>query len=151
MTALREAELRRRVVVEARSWLGTPYHHHGRIKQVGVDCAQILAAVFETVGLVPHLELGQYSTQWHLHRGEETYLQWLRDVGAREVQPDVQTPAPGDVGVWKFGRTFSHGGIVIDGGSDPLVVHAYIGRGVILSRASESPLAGRPGSYWSII
>lgn len=147
MTTLREAEMRLRVVVEARGWIGTPYHHHGRVRGVGVDCAQILAAVYESVGLVPHLDLGNYSTQWHLHRGEETYLQWLRDVGAREVQ----APAPGDVGVWRFGRTFSHGGIVIEGGADPVIVHSYIGRGVIVSRASEQPLAGRPACYWSIV
>lgn len=150
MTALRQAELRLRVVAEARTWRGTPYHHHGRIRGVGVDCAQILAAVYAEVGIVQPLDLGNYSTQWHLHRGEETYLQWLQDVGAREVQTPAH-PQPGDVGVWRFGRTYSHGGIVIDGGADPLILHAYIGLGVIESRASDAPLAGRDCCYWSIL
>jgi cell wall-associated NlpC family hydrolase len=150
MTALRQAEMRRRVVAEARSWLGTPYHHHGRVKGAGVDCAQILAAVFEAVEVVPHLELGNYSTQWHLHRGEETYLQNLEAAGARRLAPGLH-PQPGDVGVWRFGRTYSHGGIVVEGGADPLVVHSYVGLGVVITRASEAPLAGQPVCYWSIL
>ncbi len=138
------------IVAEARSWIGTPYHHHGRIKGVGVDCAQILAAVYEVAGLVPHLDLGNYSPQWHLHRNEEVYLRWLENSGAKRL-PESQQPQPGDIGVWQFGRTYSHGGIVVDGGADPTLVHAYINRGVIVSRASEAPLAGRACMYWGIV
>ena len=28
-------------VAEALTWLGTPYHHQGRVKGVGVDCRSI--------------------------------------------------------------------------------------------------------------
>lgn len=35
------SEQRAAVAQEALAWLGTPYHHHARIKGVGVDCAQI--------------------------------------------------------------------------------------------------------------
>ena len=147
---LLHAEMRRRVVAEARTWVGTPYHHHARIKGVGVDCAQILAAVFHAADLAPELDLGHYPTQWHLHHGEELYLQQLQAAGAHRIDAELQ-PQPGDVGVWRFGRTYSHGGIVIEGGANPLVVHAYIGRGVTVSRASEDPLAGREHCYWSVI
>jgi len=150
MTAPSPAHLRGQLVAEARTWVGTPYHHHARVKGAGVDCAQILAAVYEAVGLVPHLDLGNYSPQWHLHHGEEAYLQWLHHVGAHRLADGLH-PQPGDVGVWRFGRTFSHGGIVVDGGPDPLIVHAYIRRGVIVSRATEDPLAGRAHCYWSVI
>ncbi len=33
------------VVRTARTWLGTPYHHQGRLKGVGVDCAGLLIGV----------------------------------------------------------------------------------------------------------
>lgn len=151
MTAQHLCDLARQAVVaEARTWVGTPYHPHARIKGVGVDCAQILAAVYHAAGLVPELDLGAYAPQWHLHHSEELYLGWLAAVGARRMPP-AQHPQAGDVGVWRFGRTFSHGGIVIEGGADPLLVHAYTGRGVIVSRASEAPLAGRERCYWSIV
>lgn len=142
--------LRARVVAESGTWIGTPYHHHGCVKGVGVDCAQLLAAVYEVAGLVQHLDLGNYSPQWHLHQGEEVYLRWLKDVGAVRLAPG-QSPQAGDVGVWRFGRTFSHGGIVVEGGPVPVIVHSYIRRGVIVSRVTEEPLAGREHCYWSVI
>ena len=46
--------IRQSIVAEALSWEGTPYHHHGRIKGVGVDCAMILAEVYHAVGLLGH-------------------------------------------------------------------------------------------------
>lgn len=144
-----EAEARGRVVVEALSWRNTEYHHHARIKGAGVDCANLPAAVFESTGLVPPQDLGDYSPQWHLHRNEELYLQALERAGARRL-PDGVLPQPADLVVWRFGRTYSHGSIVVSGGPDPEVVHAYIGRGVILSRFSEAPLSGRLYTCWSL-
>lgn len=130
------------VVAEALTWLGTPYHHHGRIKGVGVDCAQILCVVYETVGVVPHVDPGFYPVDWHLHRSEELYAQSLLKYAER-----TSTPQPGDVALFKFGRCYSHGAIVVN---DGLLVHSYIGRGVILSRADEEPLEGRDVIYWKI-
>lgn len=135
------------VVAEARTWLGTPYHHHGRVKGVGVDCGQLLAAVFAAAGVIAPVDLGNYATQWHLHRSEELFLQWLQRCGAQPL-PAGAAPQPGDIGVWHYGRTHSHGGIVVEAGPDPLVVHAYIRRRVIPTRLSEAPLAGVPVAWW---
>ena len=132
------------IVAEALSWVGTPYHHHGRIKGVGVDCAQILIAIYcDALRLAPPIDVGTYSTQWHLHRGEEVYLDWLATGGAHQVQ----TPAPGDIAVFRFGRTFSHSAICV---ADNEFVHAYVELGVIQSRLTEAPLQGREAQFWSI-
>lgn len=133
------------IVAEARSWLGTPYHHHAKLKGIGVDCAQILIAIYcDALELAPPQEPGHYSTQWHLHRSEEVYLQWLQAAGARAVQ----TPAPGDIAMFKFGRTFSHSAIHV---GDGLLVHAFMGAGVIESRITDEPLASREVQHWSIL
>lgn len=142
--------LRQRIAAEARAWLGTPYHHHARLRGVGVDCAQLLAAVYEAAGVIGPLDLGHYATQWHLHHSDELFLQWLRRCGATPL-PAGASPRMGDVGVWRFGLTHSHGGIVVEEGADPLVVHAYIRRKVIPTRLSEAPLAGVPACYWSVV
>lgn len=139
--------MREQIAAEALSWADppTPYHHHGRIKGVGVDCAQILLAIYvDALGLAPNLDVGQYSTQWHFHRSEEVYLDWLTQAGARQVQ----APALGDIAMFRFGRTFSHSAICV---GDELWLHAYVGRGVIVSRLTEAPLEGREVQFWSLI
>lgn len=140
---LRQVEHRARVVREAREWLGTTYHHHGRIKGVGVDCAQLLCAVYEKCCAIEHVDPGFYPHDWHLHRSEEMFLHWLERVGAWRVDE----PQPADVAVFRFGRTFSHGGVMVE--SD-LVLHSYIDTGVILTRLNEAPLAGREVQFWSL-
>lgn len=116
---------RESVVVEAIRWEGTPYHAHARVLGAGVDCANLPAAVYEKCGLMPHIK-PRYSRQWHMHRDEELYLQWVTPY-ATEIEEE--SLGPGDFVIWKFGRTYSHGAIVID---PPVVIHAVlIGGGVV--------------------
>lgn len=51
------------VITEARTWIGTPYHHQQCVKGVGVDCAQLIAGVGHALGLMPMLsrDLVRYS------------------------------------------------------------------------------------------
>jgi cell wall-associated NlpC family hydrolase len=143
-------EQRRAVAGEAASWIGTSYHHHARIKGVGVDCAQLLCAVFETVGLVPPIDTGHYPVDWHLHHSEEIFSHWLTRYA--HLRSPGAAPQIGDILLFQFGRTFSHGSIVVGRDSDGtlLLVHSYVKRGVILSRLTEDPLAGRALQHWSL-
>ena len=53
----------------------------------------------------------------------------------------MQSPQPADFVVFRFGRTFSHGAIVVEW---PIVIHAYIPHGVLLSDAlRDGELLGR--------
>jgi NlpC/P60 family putative phage cell wall peptidase len=97
------------VVAEAESWLGTPYHHMARLKGVGCDCLTLLAAVYEAAGVVPVIEIPFYPPDWHLHRGVERYMD-----GLLAYAHEVDAPAPGDVALFRFGRCFSHGAIVVE-------------------------------------
>ncbi|NLR74203.1 MULTISPECIES: NlpC/P60 family protein [Leeia] len=137
-----EAEQRQQVLAEARSWLGTPYHHQGRVKGVGVDCAMILCDIYHQVGLIPWIDPRPYPPDWHFHRDDERYLGWLKQYARPVAQPQ-----PGDVAVWRFGRCFSHGAVVVD---DTLVLHAYFKQGVVLARRDETPLADRPVRFYSL-
>lgn len=107
------------VVAAARSWIGTPYHNCADIKGAGVDCGMLLVRVFVDSGLVAPFEPRPYPPDWHLHRSEEKYLGFIFD-RAHQVEKAV----PGDVAVFRFGRCYSHGGIVTV--ATPLtIVHAY--------------------------
>lgn len=133
------AERRVAVIAEARRWIGTPYHHQGRVLGVGVDCATLLCEVYEAVGAIPHVDPGNYPHDWHMHRDEERYLGWLRQY-AREVVE----PKPGDVIVWKFGRCFSHGAILCD---NEQIIHSYIGQGVRFERRHAEIFRQRSGEW----
>lgn len=126
------------VIAEAKDWIGTPYRKHGRIKGVGVDCSMLLAEVYERAGAIGHVD-PVYAADWHLHHSEEKYIDWLVQLGDEVVGEE---PRPGDVVVWKFGRTFSHGAIVVEW---PMVIHAYMMRPVeFCDAAVDSQLRWRP-------
>jgi cell wall-associated NlpC family hydrolase len=141
-----EAEQRAAVVAEARRWLGTPYAHRQRLHGAGVDCAQLPLAVYEAAAVIPPTDVGEYPAQWHLHRGEERYLGWLDRLARPVAEAELQ---PGDFLVFRFGRTFSHGAILVAPG---LVVHAYIrARKVTLDAYGEhEDLRGRERLAFSL-
>ena len=140
-------DLRACVVREAESWIGTPFHHAARIKGAGVDCLMLLAEIYERAGIVPHIDPPFYVPDWHLHRDAERYLEGLAG-HAREIAqlPHGPGPLPGDIALFRFGRTFSHGAIVT---TWPRLIHAYWSIGVVRGDATLHPLARRPVRFFS--
>jgi NlpC/P60 family putative phage cell wall peptidase len=135
---------REAVVAEARSWLRTPYHHLARVKGAGVDCAQLPLAVYEAAGVIPHQEAA-YAPQWHMHHEEELYVAFVERFAVEIAEAQVQ---PGDFAIWKFGKTFSHGAIVID---PPRVIHAWLGYGVTEDAYDQhEDLRKRPRRFFTI-
>jgi cell wall-associated NlpC family hydrolase len=120
---LTEAKERAAVIAEAYSWLKTPFSNGSRIKGAGVDCAMLIECVFIKVGLLVEEYKGRYSSQWHLHRDEERYLAW-----AKHLAVEIEKPQPGDVGLWQFGRCYSHGALFVDAEH---VIHAYQAHGMV--------------------
>ena len=137
-------EERGAVVAEAMTWLRTPYHHHARVKGVGVDCAQLPIAVYSAVGIIEPIA-PDYSEQWMLHRAEEQYLGWVRKF-AREIPREVA--GPGDFAVWRFGRTYSHGAIIVDA---PMIIHACRGDDCVTlaNMDQDAELPRRPAIFFS--
>jgi cell wall-associated NlpC family hydrolase len=101
-----------------------------RVKGAGVDCLTLLAEVYAEAGLVERVPIPHYPHDWHLHQSEERYLN-----GILYYMHEVETPLPGDVVLWKFGRCFSHGAIVVNW---PDVIHAYVGSAVTLENAERA-------------
>ncbi len=121
------------VIAEARRWIGTPYHHMGRVRGAGCDCATFPAEVYAACGVVAPVAIEFYPPDWHLHRGTERYL-----AGVLEHALEVTSPAPGDLVLWRMARAFAHGAIVL---AWPRIVHAVAGIGVIEDDGSSPTLA----------
>ena len=117
-----EQEEREAVIAEARSFIGTPYHHEGRVKgpNGGVDCAQLIALVYHAA--LPHriklVEPAHYPPDWMMHRDLERYMgevtAWAHE---------TKSPKPADLALIKIGRVFAHGGIIVPPGW-PHIIHA---------------------------
>jgi cell wall-associated NlpC family hydrolase len=134
--------LRRDVISEALSWLGTPYHHHAQVKKVGVDCGQLLIGVYGAAGVLAARPVTDYAHDWHLHHSEELFIGHVLSFGAVETS----APRPGDIAVYKFGRCHSHGAILV---SETAVVHSYIDLGTVICQAGEEPLNGRDVRFFT--
>lgn len=144
------------VVSEARRWLGTPYHHRASVLGVGVDCALLLREAFAGAGLITRFDPGHYTGDWHMHRGEEKYLATVEQY-ARLISPegdpsvdDQEIPYdPGDILLWRVGRTFSHSAMVTEW---PFIIHSYLPAMMVEEvDVRRTPMSARPMrafSYW---
>jgi cell wall-associated NlpC family hydrolase len=126
------------IVAEAETWLRTPYHSNAAIKGCGVDCAMMPLEVYKTVLPLPAVPLPKYVQEMNLHRSEESYLAYVRELGAIEIsEAELQ---PGDFALWKLGRIYFHGAIVT---AWPKIIHAVNGGcrpGVTRGDAVRDPL-----------
>jgi NlpC/P60 family putative phage cell wall peptidase len=138
------SEERAAIVAEARTWLGTRYHHLGDVKGHGVDCAMILVRVYCDLGFAPKFDPRPYPEQWYFHHSEEKYLAWIEKYCVRIEEKDTQ---PADLIIYQFGRCASHGAIILD---SELMLHSYRPTGCVEIRERRAPLIhGKVHSYWA--
>src|ERR1700722_12678550 len=131
-----ELQQRQAGIDEAMSWQRTPHHNGARIKGVGCDCGQFPLAVYEACGLIPSTEPDRYSPQFHLNRTEEWYLGMCQRLG-KELPPGA-IPQKADFVLYRVGRVFSHGAIVIEW---PTIIHSYVKVGVCLDLGDKGWMA----------
>lgn len=55
------------IVAMARSWLGTPWIHQGRLKSVGVDCGGLIIGVGKETGLL------DFDTQAYSRKSQQLF------------------------------------------------------------------------------
>lgn len=135
-----EASARARVDAIARTWIGTKFHDHARVKGGGTDCAQLLLAVYEEAGLIPPTDVGHYSAQFFLHSGDQRYLAWVRKF-AREIP--LERAGVGDIVLYWIGHCFAHGAIIVAPGW-PAIIHAHAGSKIVRRGFGTSPHLGMP-------
>jgi cell wall-associated NlpC family hydrolase len=129
-------EMREKIVAEVKTWLHTKWHHEARLKGVGVDCGMLLIEVYANCGLIEHLTPPHYPPDFMMHRSEEWFMQTIM-AHAFEVFDSM----PGDAILYRHGRIYSHGGIVVKW---PQIIHASVpDRCVCYGDADLRPLSVR--------
>ena len=107
------------IVQEARSWLGTPFHHQGRCKGVGVDCAGLVIAVAKALGL------SDFDTQDYTPVPDGQRLECLCHTHLQHLP--LEQLAPGDVLLFRFDQQPQHLAIAADHLQSGLsLIHAYL-------------------------
>lgn len=120
------------IVAEARSWLGTPFMHQGRLKGVAVDCAGLVIGVARELGL-PIVDVGGYGRIPQRAQLEAELAAQMDPVALREL-------GAGDVILLRIEREPQHLAIVSE--LEPLsAVHAFNQKG--LARCVEHALDPR--------
>lgn len=109
-------ETRRKLVLEARRWIGVPYRYGGETR-TGVDCSGLVMVLYRDVAGV---KLPRVSSQQY---------QWCKPVETADLQP-------GDLVFFnnKGGLGVNHVGIYVGSGC---FVHASSSRGVIESELAQ--------------
>lgn len=133
---------REAVVSEAKKWLGARWQHGVCLPYIATDCGQILMSIYANIGLIEKTAIDYYPRDWSLHRSEERYLAVVTRYAHEVTEPNL-----GDIAVWKVGRTFSHGAIVVNW---PQIIHADIKEGVVLANVQYGRLAQREVRFFSV-
>jgi cell wall-associated NlpC family hydrolase len=134
--------LRQKVLDEAETWLGTPFHHLQRCKGAGVDCGQFLIGVFHGCGLIPPVKTQYYTRDFHLHRSEEWYKTLVEEF-SHKIGPEEVLPA--DVVLYRVGRVFSHGAIIVQW---PRIIHSYVANGVSYADGTKGHLMDKVRAFY---
>lgn len=109
---------RESIVAEARAWLGTPYHHEGRVKGAGVDCIGLV------IGVARELHLSDFDVRGYGSQPAAWGLEKHADKQMRRI--NIVDRKVGDVLLFRVENEPQHFGIIssIDD-NGMLFVHAF--------------------------
>ena len=122
------------IVAEARTYLGTPYHHIGRLKGVGVDCIGLVTGVAQALGIT-YYDLLTYS-----RRPDGVTL--MREFEKNLIKVTKEEGRAGDIGAfWFVGKAKlpCHAGIFTDHG----LLHTYTNSGKVVEHVVNTFWAER--------
>jgi len=132
------------IISAAMGWIGTPYQHQASCKGAGADCLGLLRGVWrEVIGEEPEA-IPPYTPDW----SETDKVERLQAAALRWLTP-VEAATAGDVLLFRMRSraVAKHLAILVDAGPiAPKIIHAYSGRGVVLSPltpAWERRIAGK--------
>lgn len=125
---------REAIVAQARSWIGTPFHHQGRVKGVGVDCIGLLVGIAAELALTDDkgIPLADYDKPNYSPLPDGKNLKSAVSLHLLEL-PSIGEALLGDVYLFRFQHDPQHVGILSelpDGA--PSIIHCYSNTGKVV-------------------
>lgn len=114
------------IIATAKSMLGTPYHHQGRVPGVGLDCIGLVVCTVRALGAVI-----QDRTDYPRTAIPSEFVQ---AVAAQVPMKSVSARMPGDLLLIRPRKALQHAAILVDAQT---IIHADHVSGVVLRGLSD--------------
>ena len=101
------------IVAEAKTWIGTPFKHQGRVKGLGVDCVGLI------IGVAHFFKLTDFDYVNYSHTPDGFLMRQLLDQHLYSIP--IPEAKAGDIVLMRFEAQPQHVGILSDYG----IIHAY--------------------------
>ena len=113
------------IVTQARTWIGTPFHHQARLKGKGCDCLGLIVGVVDELGLKDKhgQPLAGYDEVTYSKEPDGAYLTEKLTALLNEV-PIVEAQA-GDLALFKVRENPQHMAFLTDYENTLGMVHSY--------------------------
>lgn len=138
---------RLQIVAEARTWIGTPFHHASREKGLAVDCVGLLIGVGNALGLFSYdnRDYAPVAPDGMVRAEIERFCYRLRPDYGNELRlkgylPLLSELLPGDILLFRIGGAEQHVGLY--SGSNRMI-HADAGVGFVCEHEVSLPWLNR--------
>jgi NlpC/P60 family putative phage cell wall peptidase len=101
------------IVAEAKTWIGTPFKHQGRVKGLGVDCVGLI------IGIAHAFTLTDFDYTAYSRTPDGITMQRLLNQHLQAIP--IHTAMAGDILLMRFDAQPQHVGILSEYG----IIHAY--------------------------
>lgn len=140
------------IVLAARSWVGTPYHHGAQLKGVGVDCVGVILGVGAELGYFTPERLvefrqkyGGYARTPNPARMRKGMLDYLRPLDWRQNQ----IPPEGSIGWFQWRENLPmHLAIVATFDGRRTMIHAFEPVDKCVENSLDELWLSRVNSWW---
>lgn len=113
------------IATQARTWLGTPFHHQARLKGKGCDCLGLIIGVVDELGLVDSRgqPLAGYDEVTYSKEPDGAYL--TQKLTALLDEAPVAQAQPGDLALFTVRDNPQHLAILTDYEGGLGMIHCY--------------------------
>lgn len=114
---------RAEIITTARSYLGTPFHHQGRLKGAGLDCVGLVVCVLRDLGI-------EVKDSFDYNGVPDSVL--LRDkLREHLAEIDPNSAKEGDIFLFRIGANPQHLAFIANGNIND-IIHTHQGAGKVV-------------------